>query len=59
MTTAYEFDATALDGSPQPLSDWRATAEYRALTAKNLLTRFFLETAGQPQELARFEPEEA
>ena len=23
MTTAYEFDATALDGSPQPLSDWR------------------------------------
>ena len=21
--TAYEFDATALDGSPQPLSDWR------------------------------------
>ena len=20
--TAYEFDATALDGSPQPLSDW-------------------------------------
>ena len=23
MTTAYEFDATALDGSAQPLSDWR------------------------------------
>ena len=22
-TTAYDFDATALDGSPQPLSDWR------------------------------------
>jgi xanthine dehydrogenase small subunit len=43
----------------QPLTDWRATAEYRALTARNLLTRFFLETAGQPQELARFEPEEA
>lgn len=42
-----------------PLTDWRATAEYRALTAKNLLTRFFLETAGQPQELSRFEPEEA
>lgn len=21
--TAYDFDATALDGSPQPLSDWR------------------------------------
>lgn len=43
----------------QPLTDWRATAEYRAITARNLLTRFFLETAGQPQELARFEPEEA
>ncbi|MFD1746070.1 xanthine dehydrogenase small subunit [Rhizobium helianthi] len=42
-----------------PLTDWRATAEYRSITAKNLLTRFFLETAGQPQELARFEPEEA
>ena len=22
-TTAYDFDATALDGTPQPLSDWR------------------------------------
>src|SRR5690606_1919853 len=22
-TTAYDFDAAALDGSPQPLSDWR------------------------------------
>ncbi|WP_137130412.1 xanthine dehydrogenase small subunit [Rhizobium sp. FY34] len=43
----------------QPLTDWRATAEYRAITARNLLTRFFLETAGQPQELVRFEPEEA
>lgn len=28
----------------QPLSDWRATAEYRLLTAQNLLTRFFLES---------------
>ncbi|MCY1668107.1 xanthine dehydrogenase small subunit [Rhizobium sp. SL86] len=49
----------AFDEDYQPLSDWRATAEYRSLAAKNLLTRFFLETAGQPQELARFEPEEA
>ena len=24
-TTAYDFDATALDGSPQPLSDWRGS----------------------------------
>ena len=42
-----------------PLTDWRATAEYRQLTAKNLLTRFFLETAGEKQELARFSLEEA
>ncbi|SIQ20385.1 xanthine dehydrogenase small subunit [Rhizobium sp. RU35A] len=49
----------AFDEDYQPLTDWRATAEYRAITARNLLTRFFLETAGQPQELARFEPEEA
>lgn len=27
----------------QPLSDWRATSEYRLMTAQNLLTRFFLE----------------
>ncbi|MDO1582247.1 xanthine dehydrogenase small subunit [Rhizobium oryzicola] len=49
----------AFDEDYQPLTDWRATAEYRTITAKNLLTRFFLETAGQPQELSRFEPEEA
>ncbi len=49
----------AFDQDYQPLTDWRATAEYRSLTAKNLLTRFFLETAGAPQELRRFEREEA
>ncbi len=43
----------------KPLTDWRATAQYRSLTAKNLLTRFFLETAGLPTELRRFELEEA
>ncbi|CDZ57671.1 xanthine dehydrogenase small subunit [Neorhizobium galegae] len=43
----------------QPLTDWRATAEYRSLTARNLLTRFFLETAGAPAELRRFELEKA
>ncbi len=42
-----------------PLTDWRASAQYRSLTAKNLLTRFFLETAGAPSELHRFELEEA
>ncbi|KAA0700576.1 xanthine dehydrogenase small subunit [Neorhizobium sp. P12A] len=45
----------AFDTDFQPLTDWRATAEYRQLTAKNLLIRFYLETSGAPQELKRFE----
>jgi xanthine dehydrogenase small subunit len=45
----------AFDADFQPLTDWRATAEYRQLTAKNLLIRFYLETSGAPQELKRFE----
>lgn len=36
---AYEKDFT-------PLSDMRASAEYRMLVAKNLLKRFYLETTG-------------
>lgn len=48
----------AFDQDYKPLTDWRATAEYRQLTAKNLLTRFFLETTGAPQELKRFAEEE-
>lgn len=48
-----------IDTDFQPLTDWRATAEYRMLTAKNLLTRFFLETSGKPQEIKRFALEEA
>ncbi|WP_438752592.1 xanthine dehydrogenase small subunit [Pararhizobium sp. O133] len=39
----------------QPLTDWRATAAYRTLTAKNLLLRFFLETSGERAEIKRFE----
>ncbi len=27
-----------------PIGDWRASAEYRALVARKLLTRFLLET---------------
>ncbi|MHA7968380.1 xanthine dehydrogenase small subunit [Rhizobium sp. CAU 1783] len=49
----------AFDEAYKPLTDWRATAEYRSLTARNLLTRFFLETTGTPQELKRFAAEEA
>ncbi|MEX3007399.1 xanthine dehydrogenase small subunit [Hoeflea sp. TYP-13] len=36
-----------------PLTDWRASAEYRMLTTKNLLKRFFLETQGQAVQVVR------
>jgi xanthine dehydrogenase small subunit len=36
-----------------PLSDWRASAEYRLLAAQNLLRRFYLENASPPDELSR------
>ncbi len=39
--------AQMLDHDFQPLSDWRASAEYRRLTAKNLVTRFYLDTVGE------------
>jgi xanthine dehydrogenase small subunit len=41
----------------QPLTDMRATAAYRALAAKNLLMRFYLETTGTtaPVTVKRFE----
>ncbi|MFB2550570.1 xanthine dehydrogenase small subunit [Ensifer soli] len=45
----------AFEQDYQPLSDWRATAEYRLLTAKNLLLRFFLETGGDEVQVRRFE----
>ncbi len=37
----------------QPISDMRASADYRLLAAQNLLRRFFLETTGQGQRLRR------
>jgi xanthine dehydrogenase small subunit len=36
----------ALDGDYAPITDMRASREYRALVARNLLYRFFLETSG-------------
>ncbi|MCA1490789.1 xanthine dehydrogenase small subunit [Ensifer sp. NBAIM29] len=45
----------ALETDYQPLTDWRATSAYRMLAAKNLLMRFFLESAGETAELRRFE----
>jgi len=37
----------------QPISDMRASDEYRLLVAQNLLRRFHLETTGQAERLAR------
>jgi xanthine dehydrogenase small subunit len=37
----------------QPISDMRASAEYRLLVAQNLLRRFHLETTGQAERLER------
>jgi len=43
----------ALAEDYQPLSDWRASAEYRMLSAQNLMIRFFLETCGAPARIER------
>lgn len=45
--------AAAMTQDFQPLSDWRATAGYRARVAGNLLKRFYLETTGETARLAR------
>ncbi len=37
----------ALGGDFQPIADMRASAEYRLMVARNLLLKFFLETAGK------------
>ncbi|SMQ72074.1 xanthine dehydrogenase small subunit [Devosia lucknowensis] len=37
----------------QPISDMRASADYRLLAAKNLLKRFFLDSQGQGERLKR------
>ena len=44
---------TAFAEDYQPISDMRASADYRLLSAQNLLKRFFLETTGQGQRLRR------
>ncbi|MCO5070979.1 MAG: xanthine dehydrogenase small subunit [Rhizobiaceae bacterium] len=43
-TVAAAMEAYAQDFAP--LTDMRATAEYRSLAARNLLMRFYLETSG-------------
>ena len=37
----------ALGRDYQPMSDMRASSDYRLQTARNLLYRFFLETSGE------------
>lgn len=39
----------------KPLTDWRASADYRLLAAKNLLRRFYLEMRGEHVRLNRYE----
>lgn len=39
----------------QPLTDWRASADYRMLAAKNLLRRLYLESGGETARIVRHE----
>ncbi len=51
-STEAAMEALAQDYTP--LTDWRASADYRLLVAKNLLRRFYLETKGdEPVRLGR------
>ena len=48
-----ELAMLAMANDFQPLTDWRASSEYRTLAAQNLLLRFFLETTtSEPVQLA-------
>ena len=48
-TIKAALQAFALDY--QPLSDWRASADYRMMTARNLLMRFYLEHGGSSEPI--------
>jgi xanthine dehydrogenase small subunit len=52
LDTVAEAEA-AMAGDFTPLTDWRASADYRATVARNLLRRFYLETTGEPARLRR------
>ncbi len=49
----FEAAAHAVAGDFQPLTDWRASAEYRQAVAANLIRRFWLEQDGEPVRLSR------
>jgi xanthine dehydrogenase small subunit len=58
---ALETARAALEQDFAPIADMRASAAYRMATAKNLLTRFFLEleTPRHPQQIVRLNDLEA
>ena len=51
----FEAAAQAVGDDFQPLSDWRATAEYRQHLAANFFRRFWLEQSGAEHRLRRVE----
>jgi len=51
----FEAAARAVAGDFQPLSDWRASAEYRQQLAANFFRRFWLEQSGAEHRLRRAE----
>ncbi len=50
---AFEAAARAVAGDFTPLSDWRASADYRQLVAANLFRRFWAEQGDAPARLSR------
>ncbi len=51
---SFEAAAKALEDDFEPLSDWRASADYRRLAAQNLIRRFWAEKgAGDVAQLQR------
>ena len=52
---SFEAAAKAVANDFQPLSDWRASKEYRQALAGNFFRRFWLEQSGQDHRLRRVE----
>ena len=57
--TTVDAAMTALQSDFTPLTDWRASAQYRMLAAKNLLKRFYLESQGHSAQVKRYDRETA
>ena len=56
--STIETAMAAIDADYTPLSDMRASAAYRSLTARNMLRKVFIETTS-PDLVTRVEPESA